>query len=71
MERLGQGAKDAPHFRSGLSTGKQALQDAADARRRAYRDYREGPIPPGLSTSDAAGGLTGLGGAARETTIPF
>lgn len=71
LERLGQGAKDAPHFRSGLSAGKQVLQDAADARRKTYRDYREGPIPPGLSRSDAAGGLTGLGGTGHKTTVPF
>jgi hypothetical protein len=71
LERLGEGAKDAPYLRSGLSAGKQALQDAADARRKAYRGYREGPIPPGLSTSDAAGSLTGLGGTGHKTTVPF
>ena len=71
LERLGQGAKDTAYLRPGLSAGKQALQDAAAASRKTYRDYREGPIPPGLSTSDAAGGLTGLGGTGHKTTVPF
>lgn len=72
MERLGQGAKDAAYIPPGLSRAKQALLDQAAAKRKAYRDYRDAPIPPGLSTSDAAGGLTGLGGAPpHKTTAPF
>lgn len=71
MERLGQGAKDAAYIPPGLSRAKQALLDQAAAKRKAYRDYRDAPMPPGLSTSDAAGGLTGLGGTGHKTTVPF
>ncbi|WP_421931195.1 hypothetical protein [Phenylobacterium sp.] len=72
MERLGEGAKDAAYIPPGLSRPKQALLDEAAAKRKAYRDYRDAPTPPGLSTSDAAGGLTGLGEAApHKTTKPF
>lgn len=60
-ERLGAGAKTAAYLGQGLSRDKQGLLDQAAARKEAYRKYRDAPIPPGLSTSDAAGGLTGLG----------
>ena len=71
LERLGQGARDSAFLTPGLSREKQALLDQAAAKRKLYRDYRNGQIPPGLSTSDAAGGLTGLGGTGHATTVPF
>jgi hypothetical protein len=60
-ERLGAGAKAAAYLGQGLSREKQRQLDQANARKEAYRKYRDGPMPPGLSGSDAAGGLTGLG----------
>lgn len=60
-ERLGAGAKTAAYLGQGLDAGKQKALDLAAARKAAYLRYRDAPIPPGLSTSNAAGGLTGLG----------
>jgi hypothetical protein len=60
-ERLGAGARSAAYLGQGLSRGKQGLLDQAAARKEALRKYRDAPMPPGLSGSDAAGGLTGLG----------
>lgn len=60
-ERFGTGAKTATYLGQGLSQEKQKLLDQANARKEAYRKYRDAPMPPGLSGSDAAGGLTGLG----------
>ncbi len=71
LERLGKGAAETAYIPPGFSKAKQALQDDAAARRKAYRDYRNGQIPPGLSNSDAAGGLTGLGDTGHKTTVPF
>ena len=71
LERLGKGAGQAAYLPPGFSKEKQALLDEAAARREAYRDYRDAPIPPGLSTSDAPGGLTGLGGTGHKSTVPF
>jgi len=66
-ERFGAGAKTAAYLGQGLSKEKQRLLDQANARKEAYRKYRDAPMPPGLSGSDAAGGLTGLG-ESRPTT---
>nr|QQZ49097.1 hypothetical protein JKL49_18235 [Phenylobacterium glaciei] len=71
LERLGNGAAETAYIPPGFSKAKQALLDDAAARRKVYRDYRNGPIPPGLSNSDAAGGLTGLGDTGHKTTVPF
>jgi hypothetical protein len=60
VERLGAGARDAPFLPAPLSREKQAAFDRTAARRAADRKYREA-TPPGLSTSDAPGGITGLG----------
>lgn len=64
-ERFGAGAKTATYLGQGLSRDKQGLLDAAAARKEAYRKYRDSPMPPGLSTSGAAGGMTGLGDTAH------
>lgn len=64
-ERLGAGAKSAAWLGQGLSRDKQGLLDAAGARKEAYRKYRDSPMPPGLSTSGAAGDMTGLGDTAH------
>jgi hypothetical protein len=66
-ERLGAGARTSSYLGQGLSRDKQGLLDQAAARKEAYRKYRDAPMPPGLSGSDAAGGLTGLG-ESRPTT---
>lgn len=71
LERLGKGVGETAYIPPGFSKAKQALLDDAAAKRKTYRDYRNGQIPPGLSHSDAAGGLTGLGGAGHKTTVPF
>lgn len=60
-ERLGAGAKTAAYLGQGLNRDKQALLDAVAAHKEAVRKYKEAPIPPGLATSDAAGGIPGLG----------
>lgn len=70
LERLGAGAKDAPFIPAPLAKDKQAEFDKAAARKEADRKYREAPIPPGLSTSDAPGGITGLGQTGHGS-IPF
>jgi hypothetical protein len=70
-ERFGAGARTAAYLGQGLSRDKQRLLDEASARKEAYRKYRDAPIPPGLSTSDAAGGLTGLGEARPTNKHPF
>jgi hypothetical protein len=70
-ERFGSGAKSAAYLGQGLSKDKQRLLDQAAARKEAYRNYRDAPMPPGLSTSDAAGGLTGLGESRPTNTHPF
>ncbi len=64
-ERLGAGAKTATYLGQGLSRAKQAEFDAIAAHKAAVRKYKEAPIPPGLATSGAAGGLTGLGDTAH------
>lgn len=64
-ERLGAGAKTAAYLGQGLNRDKQAELDAIAAHKAAVRKYKEAPIPPGLSTSGAAGGLTGLGDTAH------
>lgn len=61
LERLGDGSRGAAYLGQGLSAGKQREFDAIAAQKRAYRAYKEAPMPPGLSTSDAAGGIAGLG----------
>jgi hypothetical protein len=70
-ERLGAGAKSAAYLGQGLSKEKQGLLDQVAARKEALRDYRDAPMPPGLSTSDAAGGLTGLGASRPTGKHPF
>jgi hypothetical protein len=70
-ERFGAGAKSAAYLGQGLSKEKQRLLDQASARKEAYRKYRDAPMPPGLSGSDAAGGLTGLGEARPTKDHPF
>lgn len=69
-ERLGAGAKAAAYLGQGLDAGKQKTLDLAAARKEAYRKYRDAPIPPGLSTSNAAGGLTGLGETPAVSQTP-
>jgi len=61
LELLGAGARTASYAGQGLARGKQAEFDAAAQAQERYRKYREAPLPPGLSTSDAAGGIAGLG----------
>ena len=70
-ERLGAGAKTATYLGQGLSKDKQRLLDQAAATKEANRQYRDAPMPPGLSTSDAAGGLTGLGESKPTNKHPF
>lgn len=70
-ERLGDGAKTAAYLGQGLSKAKQAEFDAISTYKEAVRKYQEAPIPPGLSTSDAAGGLTGLGASRPTKAHPF
>ncbi len=64
-ERLGAGAKTAAYLGQGLSRDKQRMLDKAAAEKEAYIKYRNAPVPPGLSGSGAAGGLTGLGDTAH------
>lgn len=64
-ERMGAGAKTAAYLGQGLNRDKQAELDAIAAHKAAVRKYKEAPIPPGLSTSGAAGDLTGLGDTAH------
>ncbi len=64
-ERLGAGSKTAAYLGQGLNRDKQAELDAIAAHKAAVRKYKEAPIPPGLSTSGAAGDLTGLGDTAH------
>jgi hypothetical protein len=64
-ERLGAGARTAAYLGQGLSRDKQRLLDQAAAAKEAYRKYRDAPMPPGLSGSGAAGGITGLGDTAH------
>lgn len=61
LGRLGAGAADAPFYAAPIGKAKRAEFDRAAARKRADREWRAAPMPPGLSTSDAPGGLTGLG----------
>lgn len=63
-ERLGAGARTATYLGQGLSRDKQRLLDKA-AEKDAYIRYRNAPVPPGLSGSGAAGGITGLGDTAH------
>lgn len=70
-ERFGAGAKTAAYLGQGLSRDKQRLLDQVAASKEANRKYREAPMPPGLSTSDAAGGLTGLGESKPTNKHPF
>lgn len=70
LERLGAGARETPFIPAPLSRDKQAEFDKAAARKAADRKYREAPIPPGLSTSDAPGGITGLGETGHGA-VPF
>ncbi|WP_304188268.1 hypothetical protein, partial [Phenylobacterium aquaticum] len=56
LERLGAGARLAAFKGLGLAKDKQAWLDGQAAAKDRYIKYRNGPLPPGLSTSDAAGG---------------
>lgn len=75
LERLGAGARETAFIPAPLSKQKQADFDSAAARKEADRQYREAQIPPGLSTSDAPGGITGLGqtrrGQSAHDAAPF
>lgn len=64
-EQLGTGARTAAYLGQGLTRDKQAALDAIAAHKEAVRKYKEAPIPPGLATSGAAGGITGLGDTAH------
>jgi hypothetical protein len=68
--RLGVGALDAPHLQPPRSPARQAQLDGIARRKAADRRYREAQMPPGLSTSDAPGGLTGLGQTGHGS-LPF
>ncbi|WP_309645969.1 hypothetical protein [Phenylobacterium sp.] len=50
LERLGAGAKDAPFYEPPMSPDKRKAFDAQAAKQQAYRRYKEGHIPPGVST---------------------
>jgi hypothetical protein len=52
LARLGAGARSAPYIPSGLNRDKQDLLDRAAAAKEAYRRYRDGPVPPGMSHCD-------------------
>lgn len=49
LERLGAGAKDAPFIEPPMSRDKRRAFDAAAAKKEAYRRYREGNVPPGVT----------------------
>ena len=49
LERLGAGAKDAPFIEPPMSPDKRRAFDAAAAKKEAYRRYREGSVPPGVT----------------------
>ncbi len=50
--RFGQGAKDAPFIPPPMSRDKRRAFDAAAASQEAYRAYKEGHVPPGVTTKD-------------------
>jgi len=49
LEKLGAGARDAPFYEPPMSREKRREFDAAAARKEAYRRYKEGNVPPGLT----------------------
>lgn len=68
--RLAAGAKTAAYLGQGLNAAKQKTLDLAAERKAAYLRYRDAPIPPGLSTSNAAGGIAGLGEVPAVSQTP-
>lgn len=50
--RFGKGAKDATFIEPPMSPEKRRAFDAAAASKRAYRAYKEGHVPPGVTTKD-------------------
>jgi hypothetical protein len=52
LERLGKGAKDAPFIEPPMSRDKRRAFDEAAAKKKAYRDYKEGNLPPGVTQKD-------------------
>lgn len=52
LERFGKGAKDAPFIEPPMSRDKRAAFDKAAERKKAYRDYKESNLPPGVTTKD-------------------
>lgn len=49
LERLGAGAKDAPFYEPPMSRDKRKAFNEAAARKQAYRKYKEGNLPVGVS----------------------
>lgn len=70
LERLGAGAKTAAFAGQGLNADKQKALDLAAERKEAYIRYRNAPIAPGLSTSNAPGGIAGLGEVPAVSQTP-
>jgi hypothetical protein len=70
LERLGAGARTAAYQGQGLDAAKQKALDLAAARKAAYLRYRNAPIAPGLSTSNAPGGIAGLGEVPAVSQTP-
>ena len=60
LERLGKGAKDEPFIEPPMSPDKRRAFEEASAKKEAYRKYKEGNLPPGVTTKDGGPQMNAL-----------